>query len=286
MGNQVSKDQVFAYASETHKPLVQSSGSALENTRVVCTKIMPELLLPQKPIPTQYNEEELHQITFSDFSHSSNTVIACNKRLVAVTNNIGLLFNTTKLLLCCNFLEEIPPEIGYLKHLTVLSLSKNRLKTLPDTIYHLSKLKELSLADNQLVYLPSSIGSLKNLTQLALDNNKLKTLPTELGQLSKLEHLNISYNPLTTLPAELSKLKTLMTLVTTDCPFLLTEPESDSGTVLSLKELTARYIVRHNIAGIHILTHGLQALILKSQYHELDLLSGTTGQSQLNLVFV
>ncbi|RKP25850.1 hypothetical protein SYNPS1DRAFT_15063, partial [Syncephalis pseudoplumigaleata] len=143
--------------------------------------------------------------------------------------------------LCCNQLRSLPPEIGHLTGLRTLDLSGNQLRRLPETIGHLTQLTVLRVSRNRLQALPRSIGRLEHLERLAIDRNRLRELPSEVGQLKRLGWMDVRWNTeLAALPAELIRLAFLRRLRTTGCPLQRRRPPS-------LRELTARTIIRHQI---------------------------------------
>ncbi|KAJ3256932.1 hypothetical protein HK103_005050 [Boothiomyces macroporosus] len=175
-------------------------------------------------------------------------------------------------MLCCNSLTEIPDSIGYMRNLTNLSLANNKIVALPDTLGYLEKLTELTVSNNELVYIPCSIGLLKNLTTLSLQRNRLKELPAEIGKLKKLEMIDVSNNPLEVLPAETSRIFSLKLVRTNECPLLDTVPLPQPPKVLSLKEITARYIVRNQIPVNYLVHDQLQKYLTSS--HECTFCKG------------
>ena len=134
-----------------------------------------------------------------------------------------------------------------MKNLVHLSVENNNLKTLPDTIGYLTKLVEFRASKNKLSYIPTSFGCLKQLNLLDISDNCLEKIPTELGLLKKLQVLELSRNQFKVIPEEIIRLVALKSLGVTDCP-LFTYPYPEIDRVLfSLKELSARVVVRHQI---------------------------------------
>jgi hypothetical protein len=147
---------------------------------------------------------------------------------------------------CCNHIQQLPMEIGYLKRLTILDISKNKLTHLPDSIGQLLNLTTLNISQNQLNTLPKSIGQLERLNGLDAHHNILVELPLELGNLSHLVTLNVSQNPLIAIPVELQRLRSLRTLSTESCPFLIHAIIPFATSVITLKELSARVLIKQS----------------------------------------
>ncbi|KAJ3055996.1 Leucine-rich repeat-containing protein 63 [Rhizophlyctis rosea] len=215
----------------------------------------------------QRAEEEadpsLKAITFGQLT-SLTTIGLCEQSLAKVSANIALLQMTTTLQLCCNDLTSIPPEVGYMKNLTSLSVAKNRLTTLPDTIGHLTKLTDLNASENLLKSIPSSIRYLLKLTKLDVHQNCLRTVPAELGHLKSLAVLDISDNAhITTIPAEVGRLKFLRKLDMRNCTSLLESFPTGPfpATPPTLKELSARVIVRHQLPILSITQESLKTYL-------------------------
>ncbi|KAG2178957.1 hypothetical protein INT43_001804 [Umbelopsis isabellina] len=144
-------------------------------------------------------------------------------------------------------LQTLPPEIGLLKKLMTLDLAQNALETLPSTIRNLNSLQELNLSQNKLAHVPSCVSTLTKLKILLLDYNKIKELPGELCKLSHLEQLNISGNPIKILPVEISRLEDLQKLQLDGCPIARNVKSTSLQQPMSLQEICARTIVRHNV---------------------------------------
>lgn len=144
-------------------------------------------------------------------------------------------------------LQTLPPEIGLLTKLVTLDLAQNALETLPPSIKKLNRLQELNLSQNKLAHLPTCVSSLTKLKILLLDYNKIKELPGELCKLSQLEQLNISGNPIKILPVEISRLEDLQKLQLDGCPIARNVKSTSLQRPMSLQEMCARTIVRHNV---------------------------------------
>ncbi|TPX43064.1 hypothetical protein SeLEV6574_g05260 [Synchytrium endobioticum] len=204
-----------------------------------------------------YSKKRVRAITFGQLA-SLSTIGLCSQGLVKLSPFIGFLSTTTTLQLCCNELTSIPAEIGYMKNLMVLSVAKNKLNSLPETIGYLTRLVELRASENQIASIPSTIGSLTKLTTLSLEVNKITNLPQEIGQLRNLINLDLSDNPLSILPAEIGRLKYLRKLRLDNCPLLAEISVDTSYNPPSLKELTARVIVRNQLPILHVMHDALK----------------------------
>ncbi|KAI9022543.1 hypothetical protein DFJ74DRAFT_96804 [Hyaloraphidium curvatum] len=210
------------------------------------------------------DDEALRAIRFGQLT-SLVTIGLCSQGLVRLAPNVGLLYATTTLQLCCNNLTSIPSEIGHLQNLQILSVARNRLTELPDTIGYLAKLVELRAADNCLRSLPPSIGMLKKLTTLSAENNELASLPMEIGGVTALVNLDLSGNPIRTLPAEIGRLKFLRKLRLEECPLLTEFEYPPTNPCPSLKELSARVIVRNQLPILQDTQEELKAYLASAQ---------------------
>ena len=185
-------------------------------------------------------------LTLADVG-SSKQVGLCSKQITELTDAVEYLIPAQVLLLCCNQLKSLPREIGCLRNLTVLSLYKNQLQYLPEELFSLTKLKELDVSENQLTHLSRSIGNLTRLHTLSLEHNQLPSLPMEIGKLKDLSTLKLTNNPLSILPAEIAQLKGMKHLILIGCPLVPAIVFSEETQIPSLKELSARFILRHKI---------------------------------------
>ncbi|CAJ0642837.1 4871_t:CDS:10 [Entrophospora sp. SA101] len=204
MGGQLTKEQ-------SDLPFGYLSPKDLENEKI-------QNLLKSR------NNGELIPITFKDIPDLRD-IEYCGFGIVKLSPNIGYLYITTHLQICCDNLKEIPSEIGNMKNLTSLDLSRNKLK-----------------------YLPDSIGSnLIKLTALLIDSNKIEELPQEIGQLTNLITFDVRNNPITVFPAELGRLKYLRTLLVEGCPLKTEFVHEIDHSPPTLMELAARKIIKFNL---------------------------------------
>ncbi|CAG2203780.1 Leucine-rich repeat-containing protein 69 [Mytilus edulis] len=161
------------------------------------------------------------------------------------------LRNLTFLNINNNQLKTFPPEICRLSSLQHLSCTNNQLTELPVEMCALIRLEEFHVAGNQLTSLPLEFGFLVNLEKLYLQKNKIRELPeiqnlsTEFGKCYKLRTLDIAANELRIFPTELASLP-LKELFCEANPLLQHIPvhSVQEEEVLSLKEMTARYVMR------------------------------------------
>ncbi|KAJ3119650.1 hypothetical protein HK098_005284 [Nowakowskiella sp. JEL0407] len=187
---------------------------------------------------------------------SLKTIGLCSQSLVKIHETIRLLEDCETMQLCCNNLTSIPLELGFLTSLTILSLARNDLTSIPSTFSLLVNLKDLNLAENQLTHLPPTLSTLTKLEFLYLEHNKLTTIPKEIA-VPSLSVINLSNNLLTFIPSSFTKLKNLRKILLDENPLLsTTSPDSleidIQSSAPSLKELCARYILRHQIPILRI----------------------------------
>ncbi|KAK6491466.1 leucine-rich repeat-containing protein 69 [Huso huso] len=144
-----------------------------------------------------------------------------------------------------NNIWEIPPDIQWLINLEQLSLNNNELKNLPLELCFLEKLSELQLSNNNLTTLPPEFCLLANLTKLRVSRNCLNELPEGIHKLRKLRVIDVAGNQLKMFPATFNELL-LDELYCEDNPFLQKKlvPSIQDEEILSLKEITARYILK------------------------------------------
>lgn len=150
-----------------------------------------------------------------------------------------------------------------------LSLDSNDLRTLPIEICALSRLRELRISKNHLERLPLELGFLSNLEELHVPLNRLRELPEvepdiyvyitgmqtrpiysnypfqSIGKCYHLKILDVAANDLRIFPTEMEQLP-LEELHCEGNPLLSHLPVSSvqEEEVLSLKEITARYIMK------------------------------------------
>ncbi|CAJ0859468.1 11567_t:CDS:10 [Entrophospora sp. SA101] len=211
MGGQLTKEQ-------SDLPFGYLSPKDLENEKIQnLLKSRNNVKNMKKLITNASNTEEDNNI-MEDIEY-------CGFGIVKLSPNIGYLYITTHLQICCDNLKEIPSEIGNMKNLTSLDLSRNKLK-----------------------YLPDSIGSnLIKLTALLIDSNKIEELPQEIGQLTNLITFDVRNNPITVFPAELGRLKYLRTLLVEGCPLKTEFVHEIDHSPPTLMELAARKIIKFNL---------------------------------------
>ncbi|CAJ0754063.1 13416_t:CDS:10 [Entrophospora sp. SA101] len=199
MGGQLTKEQ-------SDLPFGYLSPKDLENEKI------------QNLLKSRNNilKGELIPITFKDIPDLRD-IEYCGFGIVKLSPNIGYLYITTHLQICCDNLKEIPSEIGNMKNLTSLDLSRNKLKYLPDSI------------------------------ALLIDSNKIEELPQEIGQLTNLITFDVRNNPITVFPAELGRLKYLRTLLVEGCPLKTEFVHEIDHSPPTLMELAARKIIKFNL---------------------------------------
>ncbi|PIK48392.1 hypothetical protein BSL78_14752 [Apostichopus japonicus] len=132
-----------------------------------------------------------------------------------------------------------------LVHIQHLSVDGNKLTSLPSELCALSHLEEFHAANNQLTSLPLEFGFLAKLKKVHLQKNKIKELPEGLSKCGCLEVIDVAGNDLRIFPSELHKMP-LKELYCEENPLLdqLPVQSVQEDEVLTLKELTARYIVK------------------------------------------
>lgn len=193
-----------------------------------------------------------------------------NNALEKVPEQLQYLISLRKLHLFGNMIATVSPDIfAGLENLNFLNLNNNMLQSIPPEIYRLQSLGYLSLNNNQLKSVPKQIGLLRSLSELHLASNQLKTLPEEVGYMISLSKLYLSRNQLVDLPEGLGKLKHLKILDVAgnqirsfpsaieqlpleefyceENPLLQKQPvlSVHEEEILSLAEITARYILKH-----------------------------------------
>jgi len=154
--------------------------------------------------------------------------------------------------LSCNELTDIQElflalrDHDFSHQISNLNLSSNKFSSL--SLDFFPNLLELDLKNNNLQVLPKSITNLSRLELLDVSNNQLISLPNDISKMEALVTLELNNNKLTCLPAAISKLKHLRTLSLEDCPLIAeAPPQTKPSSLPSLRELSARVLVRHGI---------------------------------------
>ncbi|XP_005101046.1 leucine-rich repeat-containing protein 69 isoform X2 [Aplysia californica] len=144
-----------------------------------------------------------------------------------------------------NKLKQLPPEICNLISIEHLSIDNNELIELPIEFCALTTLEEFHAAGNKLTSLPLEVGYLVSLEKLHLQRNRIRELPEGLGKCYNLRYVDVAANELRIFPTELSSLP-LKELYCEENPLLQNMPvhSVQEEEVLSLKELSARYIMK------------------------------------------
>ncbi|XP_073406607.1 leucine-rich repeat-containing protein 69 isoform X1 [Dendrobates tinctorius] len=167
-----------------------------------------------------------------------------------ITDIPGCVFDGLQNLICLNlnnnFIESLPAEIQKLQCLEKLSINHNCLHNIPKELCVLPNLCELHLGNNQLETLPEQIGSLSNLKELRVYRNNLCSLPEGLCRLRMLKILDVAGNQIQTFPSRMHEIP-LQELYCEENPLLVKAPVSaiQDEEILSLKELTARFVLSH-----------------------------------------
>ncbi|KAM4704945.1 leucine-rich repeat-containing protein 69 [Rhinophrynus dorsalis] len=145
-----------------------------------------------------------------------------------------------------NMLEHLPCEIIKLAHLETLSINHNHLKDIPKELCLLQNLRELHLANNVLETLPEELRFLNSLKELRISRNQLTDLPEGLCRLVNLKILDVAGNQICAFPSAMHTVP-LTELYCEENPLLQKNPVSaiQQEETLSLKEITARLILRH-----------------------------------------
>ncbi|XP_053323251.1 leucine-rich repeat-containing protein 69 [Spea bombifrons] len=169
------------------------------------------------------------------------------------------LENLVSLNLNNNLIEHIPGEMHKMKRLESLSINHNRLKAFPRELCLLQNLRELHLANNQIEALPEQMSYMINLTELRISRNKLSSLPEGLCKLKKLRILDVAGNQIQVFPSTMHEVP-LQELYCEENPLLQKEPlpAVQDEEILSLKEITARLILRHLQSRDSILRQQIQ----------------------------
>lgn len=138
-------------------------------------------------------------------------IVAWERRLMTIPNEISILTHITSLILPINVLTTIPLGITNLTNLTILDLAFNNFTSIPT---HLTKLnlKRLDLRYNHITHISNEISNLVTLEHLDLCHNELQTINTKLSDLTNLKVLDMAFNKITSIPNELSKLTNLKRL--------------------------------------------------------------------------
>lgn len=216
---------------------------------------------------------------------------------VTVPDCIGYLVSIHSLDLSHNKLICISPAVAKLKQLHYLDIGSNKLKVLCDDLFRLIHLKYLSVKHNPLHTLPGAIGNLVQLVELDarscdltslpvtighctslvslnLDDNRLRNIPPQIGHLCHIGTLSVMNNQLQFLPSMCTFLPDTVTLRVDGNPLLSHAEASFFEESIkpfhcefpSLKELTAREIVKKNIPNTHTLPATLQNMLTSASY--------------------
>ncbi|XP_045170884.2 protein lap4-like [Mercenaria mercenaria] len=171
-----------------------------------------------------------------------------------------------------NSIVSLCEELFSLFQLKVLNLSSNHLENIPNEIGKMICLDTLDARSCNITYLPSAIGNCSNLKVLRLNDNRLSRLPSKLGQLGHLNKLELDKNNLQYLPYTLSFLHDKLSLSLNENPLLTHKefpkfkysPLPGPNLFPSLKEFTAREIIKKNIPSTKTLPVVLQEMLQKS----------------------
>ncbi|XP_061598320.1 leucine-rich repeat-containing protein 69 [Cololabis saira] len=169
-----------------------------------------------------------------------------NQIAVVPSDAIGGLRNLVVLNLNHNKIQRLPAEMRSLRNLEHLSVLDNKLEEIPVELGHLTKLTEINLTSNKLSCLPQQLYCCRELRKLYVARNKLTSLPEGITALAKLQVLDVAGNKLSMFPVEFHLLP-LKELHCEGNKFVQCEPvPSLPYSVLTLKELVARFILQEN----------------------------------------
>ncbi|XP_077126942.1 leucine-rich repeat-containing protein 69 isoform X2 [Ranitomeya variabilis] len=169
-----------------------------------------------------------------------------NNQFVKVPEELKFLQSLQILHMFGNRITDIPAcVLDGLQNLICLNLNHNLIESLPAEIQKLQCLEKLSISHNCLHNIPKELCVLPNLCELHLGNNQLEMLPEQIGSLSNLKELRVYRNNLYGLP-EMHEIP-LQELYCEENPLLVKAPVSaiQDEEILSLKELTARFVLSH-----------------------------------------
>ncbi|XP_069587700.1 leucine-rich repeat-containing protein 69 isoform X2 [Ranitomeya imitator] len=169
-----------------------------------------------------------------------------NNQFVKVPEELKFLQSLQILHMFGNRITDIPACVfDGLQNLICLNLNHNLIESLPAEIQKLQGLEKLSISHNCLHNIPKELCVLPNLCELHLGNNQLEMLPEQIGSLSNLKELRVYRNNLYGLP-EMHEVP-LQELYCEENPLLVKAPVSalQDEEILSLKELTARFVLSH-----------------------------------------
>lgn len=174
--------------------------------------------------------------------------------LAYITPEVGRFTGLKKINLAGNALKVLPESLGSCRELTHISVERNLLVSIPESISKLTKLEHLILSFNMLQTLPEGISQLCNLEHLKVDHNSLKELPTDIGRLDKLTVLAVNHNNLKYLPGSIARMVSLAAFTFRKNQLyrdrkLMARMERHS--LPTLKELAARFLIRHGIDYEH-----------------------------------
>ncbi|XP_071507506.1 uncharacterized protein [Diadema antillarum] len=178
--------------------------------------------------------------------HGLEVLHLFNNNLQSIdSKSFGNLRHLKLLNLNNNKLKSLPTFMNKFINLEFLSVDGNQLTSLPGEICALSHMIELHAANNQLTSLPMELGFLVKLRKFHVQKNRIKELPEGMGKLMNLEVIDVAANELRIFPTELHKLP-LKELYCEENPLLDKIPVQSiqEDEVLTLKEITARYIMK------------------------------------------
>ncbi|XP_073406609.1 leucine-rich repeat-containing protein 69 isoform X3 [Dendrobates tinctorius] len=195
----------------------------------------------------QLKNNALCQLPAEVIALSNLTVLNLgNNQFVKVPEELKFLQSLQILHMFGNRITDIPGCVfDGLQNLICLNLNNNFIESLPAEIQKLQCLEKLSINHNCLHNIPKELCVLPNLCELHLGNNQLETLPEQIGSLSNLKELRVYRNNLCSLP-EMHEIP-LQELYCEENPLLVKAPVSaiQDEEILSLKELTARFVLSH-----------------------------------------
>ncbi|XP_041455621.1 leucine-rich repeat-containing protein 69-like isoform X1 [Lytechinus variegatus] len=178
--------------------------------------------------------------------HSLEVLHLFNNKIQNIeSKTLGSLRHLKFLNLNNNKIKSLPVSMNKLINLEYLSVDGNQLTTLPGELCALSHMVEIHAANNQLTSLPMELGFLVKLKKFHVQQNRIKELPEGMGKLRNLEVIDVAANELRIFPTELHKLP-LKELYCEENPLLDKIPVQSiqEDEVLTLKELTARYVMK------------------------------------------
>ncbi|KAA0710481.1 Leucine-rich repeat-containing protein 69 [Triplophysa tibetana] len=158
-----------------------------------------------------------------------------HNNIEVIPSEIMLLANLESISVTHNHVEHIPVELGSIKSLREINFTNNKLTGIPQQLYSLTQLRKLYLARNNLTELPEGVLGWKNLKILDVAGNHLSVFPVGF-QLLTLDELFFEGNCLV--------------------PFMPMESIQEKE-ILSLKELSARLILREGTHKFSVLSRAL-----------------------------